>query len=122
MLQSTVIRHGLISVSIGSAVAAALLGLAGTASAAEPQHPMVLAAQSSTFNVPVSLSPSFCLFGKHKHGKGCNGGSELKATANMYKSAGECAVQGVGEGIASGDPVAGSYAGAAVCGMEHGGH
>jgi hypothetical protein len=77
MLHSTVIRHGLISVSLAGAVAAASLGLAGTASAAE-QHPMILAAQSSPLTTPDSLYPTFCLFGHQKGHKGCRGGSVYK--------------------------------------------
>jgi hypothetical protein len=71
----------------------------------------------------------FCMFGHNPNGS-CRGAKRARdaaaGTAQMYKDAGECALEGVGEGVAESsneefNPYViayGSVVGAAICGSE----
>lgn len=98
----------------------------GAYSTAEASPSIPAAAPSGSIVPSVFSMPSWCPFGTHGGaGGGCRGGGipdnervnqAFKDTGQEFLDAGECALKGVIQGMATGDPLYGSWRPAAICG------
>ena len=129
---TTIARRTLAGVASAALLTGGALGLVpagdgganpGTASSTR----IALAANATPMGI--ALPSGFCMFGHNPNGS-CRGAKRARdaasSTAHMYKDAGECALEGVGEGVteSSNDDfnplviVGGSLVGGAICGSE----
>lgn len=76
-------------------------------------HPaaVILTAKSDPAAASSSLGPSWCLFGKHKHDKGCNGGSIAKKVTQDPVGAAERCLNSGWEGGVKGGAIGGALGG-----------
>jgi hypothetical protein len=107
-------------VSSGLASIALLAFSEGSAQAAPADTSTTTAAESlASQAIPPGLTPSFCVFGKHKHGSGCHGGTIAHAGGDVLEGTTKClnGVFGPGTAVAAGAGTAiGGAAGSVVPG------
>ena len=129
---ATIARRILTGVASAALLTGAVLGVVtasgagaspGTASSAR------IALSADAAPMGVARPSGFCIFGHNPNGS-CRGAKRARdaasSTAQMYKDAGECALEGVGEGITESSHddfnpvviVGGSLVGGAICGSE----
>lgn len=119
---SFLIRHALVGTFTTGALAAALVAntghLAQVGATTDVAVPVALTAQATP------LAPSFCIFGKHKHGSGCHGGSIAQTAKDdsysLVANGGGCALVSAGAAALAAPTVIGSGPAAVGAGLACG--
>ena len=132
MTAPAIARRALAGVTGAALLTGGALGLLTATGAGASPNPaasarIVLAADTAPMGA--AHVSGFCMFGHNPNGS-CRGAKRARdaagSTAQMYKDAGQCALEGVGEGIAESSNedfnplviVGGSFVGGAICGSE----
>jgi hypothetical protein len=127
---ATIARRALAGVAGAALLTGGALGLAtATGASPSPTSSTRIALAADAAPMGIAHVSGFCVFGHNPNGS-CRGAKRARdaasSTAQMYKDAGECALEGVGEGVTESSHddfnplviVGGSLVGGAICGSE----